>query len=291
MKTSEEDNSYTEYQKQEALFRDRVSEGDDKNPLADDYYYARLSDASKQSETDGRQNLSGISGGGYRAFRDSRFSEASIATHDSKEKFDFKVILLGDIYVGKTAIIRRLIYNEFKSDYKCNIGVELEVKSMVIDEKTVAGLRIWDTAGDEKYRAVTKSYYHDADGIILVFDLTQPSSFDSLQNWLKSIEEIAPKDAIIFLVANKCDLGEQRKISSDEIESFSDSRNLFCVEVSAKKGNNITLVFEKMAKELVNKAKKLAELKKEEHKKNTSILQNSIHNSKKAEDNRTSKCC
>ncbi|MCQ2815968.1 MAG: GTP-binding protein [archaeon] len=227
--------------------------------------------------------------------KDSSFSNSNKGKDNlsaNMKKYAFKVILLGDISVGKTAILRRFVDNEFLSQYKCNIGVEYKVKSLMIDEKTIAEIKIWDTSGDEKYRAVTRQYFKDAEGIFLVFDLTQESSFDSLQSWLDDIENNAPKDAIVFLVPNKSDLKNERKVPHGEIENFSDTRNLFFLEVSAKKGNNIVMLFEKMAEELVNNAKKNNEsASKDLSESGSTLIDKAKFASKKRKSDHTTKCC
>ena len=106
-----------------------------------------------------------------------------------KEIFNFKIILLGDIAVGKTSILSRFCTNTYSSDYKCSIGVEFKVKSLNVDQSTIADLKIWDTCGDERYRAVTRQYYKESKGVILVFDLTNKESFKKLDFW---IEDVTP---------------------------------------------------------------------------------------------------
>lgn len=199
------------------------------------------------------------------SFNDSRVSDSirpSIA--EPKTKHVFKIILLGDVFVGKTAISTRIMTNEFHSEYKCSLGVEFKVKSFVVDEETKIDLRIFDTMGDEKYRAVTRQYYNDSAGILLVFDITSEKSFLSLESWLKDIADYAPKDCVVFIVGNKSDLNSERKVSHDDAENFAENKNLYFLEVSAKKGVNINLLFEKMCKELIIKAQEKAEREKVE---------------------------
>lgn len=194
------------------------------------------------------------------AFRDSRFSDLNKGKAEPKISFMFKVALLGDICVGKTALVCRLVDNVFNKDYKATIGIEFKLKTLIIDDETEAELRIFDTMGSEKYRAITRQYYKDAEGIFLVYDITSEKSFKSIEPWLKEIENNAPKDCIVFLIGNKSDLTGERKVEHDEAQKFADSKNLYFVEVSAKKGINISLMFERMGKELVKNAqKKLSE--------------------------------
>ena len=133
-----------------------------------------------------------------------------------KEIFNFKIILLGDIAVGKTSILSRFCTNTYSSDYKCSIGVEFKVKSLNVDQSTIADLKIWDTCGDQRYRAVTRQYYKESKGVILVFDLTNKESFKKLDFWIEDVRVNSPEEASIILVGNKSDLVDQRKVSQKE---------------------------------------------------------------------------
>lgn len=168
-----------------------------------------------------------------------------------KEIFNFKIILLGDIAVGKTSILSRFCTNTYSSDYKCSIGVEFKVKSLNVDQSTIADLKIWDTCGDERYRAVTRQYYNESKGVILVFDLTNKESFKKLDFWIEDVRVNSPEEASIILVGNKSDLVDQRKVSQKEIAEFANKKKLDFLEVSAKTGTNISFLFEKLSMKLI----------------------------------------
>lgn len=224
------------------------------------------------------------------AFRDSRFSDLNQGKVP-KIQFMFKVSLLGDICVGKTALMSRLVDNVFNSEYKATIGIEFKMKSLSIDDETEAELRIFDTMGSEKYRAITRQYYKDSEGIFLVYDITSEKSFQSVENWLKEIKNNAPEDCIVFLIGNKSDLTEERKVEHDDAQKFADSKNIFFVEVSAKKGINISLMFERMGKELVKNAQR--KISESQDKPKTSEKQVKLKESEKtvkAKD-KAKKCC
>ena len=99
--------------------------------------------------------------------------------------FNFKIVLIGNVSVGKSSIIKRFINNEFNNTYICTVGTELSKKSLLIEENKLINLFIWDTCGQERFRTVTRQYYRDTEAILLVFDLTNEKSFNDLYSWLE----------------------------------------------------------------------------------------------------------
>ena len=139
--------------------------------------------------------------------------------------FRFKVILLGDIAVGKSSLISRFVDEKYTNEYKCSVGVEFKVKSLFIDETKGADLQIWDTVGEERFRSITRQYYRDTKGriifikfigVILVFDLSNRQSFLGLDRWIEDINTFGPKDLFIIIVGNKSDLNEERVVTFQE---------------------------------------------------------------------------
>lgn len=166
---------------------------------------------------------------------------------DMKESktLEFSIILLGESNVGKTSIINKFINGTFSNKLTCTINVEFKTKYLKIDKNLYAKLLIYDTAGQERYRSLTKQYYHNADGIILVFDLTDEDSFNKLNIWIKEINDNAGNVEII-LVGNKSDL-ENRKITKLNAEKSAKEKNIRYIETSAKEGTNILLLFEEIS--------------------------------------------
>ena len=191
--------------------------------------------------------------------------------------YKFRVIILGNISVGKTCIWNKFIFNKYSKDYKCSVGVEMKVKNLNISQSSIAELKIWDTCGDEKYRSITRQYYKDADGIILVYDITKKSSFDSLESWLEEIKNNSPEYAEVILVGNKSDLTEKRVVQIEEAEEYAQHKKLNFIEVSAKTGRNITLLFEKLTNKLIQNFK--------EREKNNKHKSNEMNNSVKLKPN------
>ena len=168
--------------------------------------------------------------------------------------FNFKIILIGDISVGKSSIIKRYINNSFNSEYFCTIGTELSKKTVIIGENKKVNLFIWDTCGQEKFRSVTRQYYIDSQGIILVFDLTNKNSFNDLQSWYdEAINYINNKNCIFFLFGNKSDEKNKKQVSKIDIKNFmrKNHRIKKYFEVSALSGDNIELSFDKICYFLV----------------------------------------
>ena len=169
-----------------------------------------------------------------------------------KKIYEFKVILLGNSSVGKTSILERFVSKKFSEFQRCTINVECKKKSILLGPTTSALLSIWDTAGEEKFRALTKNYYRDAQGILLLYDINDRKTFLDLNKWIIDIYEICKKEEIsIILVGNKIDL--ERNVKEDEIIQFAEKYDFQQFEVSAKNGINIDLIFEKLAEEMVEK--------------------------------------
>jgi small GTP-binding protein len=164
---------------------------------------------------------------------------------EESKALDFSVILVGDSNVGKTSILKKFINGTFANKLTCTINVEFSAKNLKIDKNLYAKLVIFDTAGQEKYRSLTRQYYNKANGIILVFDLTNENSFTKLNYWIKEINDNAG-NVEVFLVGNKSDL-EDRKISKLKAENFAKEKNLRYIETSAKEGTNILLLFEELS--------------------------------------------
>ena len=164
----------------------------------------------------------------------------------------FKLIMLGDVAVGKTSIVTRFVDNEFKSTYHCTVGVEYKVKSLKLDPYTNVNLKIWDTCGEEKYRTITRQYYRDSNGVVLVFDLTNKNSFDKLSGWLNDIKEYGPNDICIILVGNKSDVQDRKLSLFEEAKKLAMNYKMPYIEVSAKTGTNVLSMFENITKKMID---------------------------------------
>jgi Ras-related protein Rab-11A len=162
----------------------------------------------------------------------------------------FKILLLGDSFVGKTNMLKRFLTDKFDSNTKETVGVEFGSKDFVFGEKKdIVKAQIWDTAGQERYRSITKSYYQGAKGVLLVYDITQRASFENIDNWIVDLSKNGDKDIYILLIGNKADLESSRVVTKEEGQAKAGQYNIAFFETSAKSGDNIGEAF----KELVEK--------------------------------------
>ena len=168
----------------------------------------------------------------------------------SDYQYIFKLILIGNSGVGKSSILNRYMNKTFEESYKCTIGVDFLMKSIEINGKTVK-LQLWDTAGQEKYKSMVASYYRGANVALVVFDITSHESFDSLPGWIENYYKNGPEQKNIILIGNKKDMIEERQVTQEEAELFSQTNNMIYFETSAKDGDNIDYVFTYAAEKLV----------------------------------------
>jgi small GTP-binding protein len=173
-----------------------------------------------------------------------------------KCSYVFKIILLGSVAVGKTAILSRYITNEFNENHNPTIKVNYKVKIENVNNETQAKLNIWDTCGNEKFRAITRQYYKDAHGIILVYDISKRETFESLDSWIEDIKNCAPANSVIILTGNKSDLADKREVSFKEGKDKADKYGYLFNEVSAKNGDNILLIFANLSEAMMDQLEK-----------------------------------
>jgi small GTP-binding protein len=158
-----------------------------------------------------------------------------------RNKFDYsaKIVVVGDSGVGKTCLLLRFVRNQWVPDALSTFGVEFLAKIISTDRHRIQ-LQLWDTAGQELFKCVTKGYYRGAMGALVVFDLTSRESFDHVAEWLNDLYEVVRTKIPIVLVGNKCDLSDDRDVTTKEARKFADAHGLAYVETSAKSGDNIS---------------------------------------------------
>jgi small GTP-binding protein len=166
----------------------------------------------------------------------------------------FKIVVLGEGAVGKTAIVTRFSHGFFRTDYKTTIGSQFAVKNVNItgeDGRTiVCKLQIWDVAGQSRFQILRPMYYRGSSGGLLVFDVSRKRTFMVLEEWLDELRKAINKDIPLVLVANKTDLPD-RVVEPSEGRAFADGKGMPYVESSAKTGEGIVDIFEELAKVLV----------------------------------------
>lgn len=222
---------------------------------------------------------------------------------DSKKRtvHQYKLILVGDGGVGKTSIFGKFMSNTFSCVPSCTLKIEAKVKSIEIDKENVVDLQVWDTCGQEKYKTVTRSYYRNNHGCIIVFDITNKDSFKSVINWYNDLKEYGQKDQIIILVGNKKDLSPDRQVCLMEIDVLITKFDLTYIEVSAKSGENVPYLFEYMSLKFLYKDDHLKKIPEYSNNYTTSNLMRnsltinqSIHTvayDKKMQKLRKQRCC
>ncbi|OHS96498.1 Ras-related protein Rab-4A [Tritrichomonas foetus] len=165
----------------------------------------------------------------------------------NEDNLKFKFIILGDAGVGKSCMISHLKDGKFSAMSDSTIGVTFSNHLLHVGSVPIT-LQIWDTAGQEIYRSVTKSYFRDSHCAIIVYDISNPQTFLGLKRWLEDVKENCPSDCKIAIVGNKDDLGSDRQVSQAAAESFAEENEIdFFNEVSALSGHNIKNMFEECA--------------------------------------------
>ncbi|WCJ21215.1 Ras-related protein Rab-2A [Euphorbia peplus] len=154
----------------------------------------------------------------------------------------FKYIIIGDTGVGKSCLLLQFTDKRFQPVHDLTIGVEFGARMVTIDSRPIK-LQIWDTAGQETFRSITRSYYRGAAGALLVYDITRRETFNHLTNWLADAREVANPNMTIMLVGNKSDLANRRAVSREEGEQFAQENGLLFMEASARTAQNVEEAF------------------------------------------------
>ena len=155
----------------------------------------------------------------------------------------FKLIFLGDQYVGKSSILNRFYQDKFEQDYQATIGLDFHSKNVDINGNPVR-LLLYDTAGQEKFKSLIPMYIRDANIILVVYDITNKDSFTHTEHWVNETKDLKREDAIFVLVGNKIDLEENRVVSTKEAEDFATEKGFLFYEVSAKTGDKVKELFD-----------------------------------------------
>ncbi len=163
-----------------------------------------------------------------------------------------KVLMIGDSGVGKTSMLIRYANDTFSSSFITTIGIDFKHKSLIIDDKNIK-LQIWDTAGQERFRTITTSYFRSAQGIILVYDITDKTSLLSIKNWINKIHQHSDIGVNKILVGNKCDNNSERVISFEEGEKIAKEYDMEFFECSAKSDINISKLFTRISEQVVKR--------------------------------------
>ena len=208
----------------------------------------------------------------------------------NKYNYLFKYIIIGDPSVGKSNLLMKFAHNKFTDEYQATIGVEFGAKNITFNNQ-IYRIQIWDTAGQENFRSITRAYYKNSVCAMVVYDITSRESFEHVQNWIQDIKDQSPKTVLIVLVGNKIDLVNERKVKEEEGKAFAEKHNFIFQEMSALTGDGIQELFlnkllSQIRTHLMNKEKFNADQEEEQLKLKLQGSTEKILNSKSKK-----KCC
>lgn len=166
--------------------------------------------------------------------------------------FGFKIVTIGEPAVGKTSLVRRFTTGKFSESYLKTIGADFTIKYLDYPDKRVL-LQIWDIAGDTRFKWIRRDYYQEAQGAILVYDITRKQTFNELDEWLENLRNYCG-DIPCILMANKIDLADKREVKVEEGKKYADERKLPFLETSASSGDNVEESFKKLSDMILEKS-------------------------------------
>ena len=206
------------------------------------------------------------------------------------EELRYKLIVIGDELVGKTAILNRFKNNQFNAIYEPTVGLEFQSIPILIDDQSV-NLLLYDVSGHQKFRSLIPLYASDVNIILLIYDISKNESFNNIDKWFSFLNNINKNEVIFALVGNKSDLDYNRKVKIEDAEKYAKEHNFIFQEVSAMNGDGIQELFmnkllEQIRTQLIQKGKN--PLEDEEEKLKVNIKNNENKNNSK---NKKKKCC
>ena len=161
----------------------------------------------------------------------------------------FKIVLIGEVGVGKTSIIMQFVDETFQDDIQSSAGGTFCSKTLIYNKNKILNIELWDTAGQERYRSLTKMFYADANAALLVYDITRKETFEEIKNyWADQIKERIDEGVILAIVGNKEDLYEKEEVDENDVINFAKELGAICVKTSAKNQSGINDLFLKIAK-------------------------------------------
>jgi len=161
----------------------------------------------------------------------------------------FKLVLLGESAVGKSSLVLRFVKGQFHEYQESTIGAAFLTQTVCLDDTTVK-FEIWDTAGQERYHSLAPMYYRGAQAAIVVYDITNPDTFERAKTWVKELQRQARADIVIALAGNKSDLANRRMVEYEEASNYAEENSLLFMETSAKNANNVNEIFLEIARKL-----------------------------------------
>ncbi|CAI2371377.1 unnamed protein product [Moneuplotes crassus] len=166
----------------------------------------------------------------------------------------YKIVLVGDVNVGKTYMLMRYIHGEIPKDVHNTIGVEFATQKIQLKDGGTVKAQIWDTAGQEKYKAIIRAHFRRAAGALVVYDITNESSYNNVQNWVQELKENADDDVVIMLVGTKLDIvlknRTRRKVAKEEAKLFAEKNKMLFEETSSVQNHRVSDCFENLLQEI-----------------------------------------
>jgi len=172
-----------------------------------------------------------------------------------KKEYTFKYILVGDGFVGKTKISYRFRTDKFEEGYKVTLNVEFAKHTIQVDD-TQVNIELWDTSGDENFRAIQKNYFQNSACALVVYDITKKKTFDNSKDWIEECRKYGDNTETLVLVGNKSDLEQEREVPKEEAEEFAKNNNMLFYETSALTGENIQKLFQDSTKIILDNIEK-----------------------------------
>jgi len=176
----------------------------------------------------------------------------------------YKIILLGDGTVGKSSFFKRYFFNDYDDKYTLTMGINEKFKFLKINDSEIK-LQLWDTAGQERFRSLPRKYYQHADGILLLYDVTNRESFNNVTKWMKDINENSKRKIITYLAGNKIDLIERREVTFEDAMNMARQYNTNIFEISCKFDINVTEVLKKLSLDIYEKNSEKTQLNSNFH--------------------------
>lgn len=191
-----------------------------------------------------------------------------------------KLLMIGESNVGKSSLVQRYVDDDFQYNWIATIGIDIRLKVVPVHGKNVK-VQIWDSAGQERFRAITRRHFHGIHGVVIVFDVTDRETFDRLPFWIKMANDALDADIPRVIIGNKIDHEDKRSVSVEEATEFCRSEGINYVETSAMTSENVETAYFRLISE--------AFLKQREHDKNKSATNLIKVNNKKPSTRK--RCC
>ena len=203
-------------------------------------------------------------------------------------ELNIKLLIVGDSNVGKTSLLLQYTDNYYPDQHTATIGFEYKIKTFQYKDYKIK-LQIWDTAGQERFHSITNNFFHNADGILFVYDITNAKSFEGAKNWINEAKDVGDFCQRI-LIGNKCDLEEERQVSLETLNEYANEEKINFFETSAKDNINLKEVFNKIV-ELIFENKDDEEIIREYSVKKSSLSVASKRTKGKRKLDDSEKCC